>query len=210
MQEIVKDKKLYKYVDRKYVPNNWQEGNELIIDDKFKAYADYYFNDEPGLYFDAIPKEKRVRLVDKIGEALDGKLNKSALCVLAYNISHYLNNSPVALREYILESIRKSEFPDLISRRHCLYLFDEEGLDFWKRQFNNTKRDLYEVSVSGNLFSSYDCLIPYDSSNIVMQEEQARCYWKSDLKAYTDFYKHDYDDKEYLFQGKVKVLKKYR
>ena len=201
MQEFVKNKKLYHLVDSKYRDSRWKEDNEFIIDNSYESFAAYYFSTKPILRFDS-----EYSLNEKITQARNEEISKEDLTKLANLVQHYLRYSPVLLREYILESVRLREFPQYISRAHCLYLTDRDSLKFWKNELSDY--DLYKVEVTGNLFSSYECLLPQRTQSLLTQEYQARCYWKDSLDDYLKFMEHDINDREYLFQGNVKVLKK--
>ena len=154
------------------------------------------------MFFDA--KNSEGLLFEKIDEAVNGNLSKEDIKILAEHAKMYLNNAPIIMREYVLESIRKLEYPDLISRTNCLYLTDEASIPYWQERLSG-ERTLFEVAVSGNVFMSYAHLLPSMYSNVRNQEYQARCYWENKLEAHPSDFR---DDKEYLFQGRVKVLRK--
>ena len=201
MQEFVKNKKLYHLVDTNIEPNKWKENHEFIVDNSYDSFANYYFLSKPNLRYDS-----EYSLNEKITQARNESISQEELTKLANLVQHYLRYSPILLREYILESIRLREFPQYISRAHCLYLTDRDSLKFWKGELE--KYDIYKVEVTGNLFSSYECLLPQRNQSILTQEYQARCYWQEKLDDYLKFMEHNINDREYLFQGNVKVLKK--
>ena len=201
MQEFVKNKKLYHLVDSKYKDSVWKENNEFIVDNSYDSFAQYYFINKPILRFDS-----EYSLSEKITQARNEEVSKEDLTKLANLVQHYLRFSPILLREYILESVRLREFPQYVSRAHCLYLTDKDSLTFWKSELSDY--ELYKVEVTGNLFSSYECLLPQRNQSILTQEYQAKCYWQANLDDYLKFMEHSLQDKEYLFQGNVKVLKK--
>lgn len=201
MQEFVKNKKMYHFIDKERIDNNWNVKSEFVIDNTYDSYSHYYFEAKPCINFD-----ENNSLYEKITQARNNNIKKDELTKLANLTQSYLRYSPIILREYILESIRLREFPELISRSHCLFLTDKESLNFWKEELKNY--ELYKVEVTGLLFSSYECLLPQNDQSILTQEYQARCYWQEKIDDYLKFCDHFKNDREYLFQGNVKVLKK--
>ena len=204
MVSKIQNKKFYHFVDYKIKMNEflWQVGNSFVIDDKYDAFANHFLDDYPCLFFDM--KNREDLLFEKVDEAVSGNLSKEDILKLAYYVKRYLNNAPIVMREYVLENIRKQEYPNLISRSHCLYLTDEASIPYWQERLSG-ERTLFEVAVSGNVFMSYAHLLPSMYSNVRNQEYQARCYWENKLEAHPSDFR---DDKEYLFQGRVKVLRK--
>jgi len=101
-------------------------------------------------------------------------------------------------REKVLENIRKKEHNNLISRLHCLYLCDINSVRYWERELE--RKYIYLLELNGVCFSSYDRFIPKHYQDLKTMENNAHKYWDNDIV-------DDYD-KEYLFQGNVKVLKK--
>lgn len=199
MQELVVNKKLYHF-DSFDNEEMWHEGNEFKIDKNYTSFAGFFFKDEP-IYYD---KEKKIKLFDAIDYAKRGLLTKEEYIDLSNKLKVYLYNEPISYIEYILESIRRLEYPTYVSRAHCLYLTDYAGIDFWKEHLR--AKNLYEVLVSGKLFQSYNVLLPDYRNSIENRGYQARCYWRGDLGVLP--FEHKIDDKEYLFQGRVKVLRK--
>ena len=200
MQKEVNNKIMYHLHDNNFYKNNWDVGDDFTVDENHKSFAYYFFLDKQ---FDKI---KRLDLFYKIDDLIDGNINNKELDIIGSELKFYIWNQPIALCEYVLENIRKQEFPNLISRAHCLYLTDKKSLKFWMKRLNNVDRTLYEFEVSGKYFIGHNRLLPDRNTNIFNQENQARCYWSGDVKAYP--YEYSNNDREYLFQGHVKVLKK--
>ena len=200
MQKEVNNRIFYRFVNNRYIDDMWEVGNDFIVDDNFESFAESFFTEKPTL------KYKDKYLFNLCDDAIKGKINKDDLIAIKQLIKAYLNNQPLNLREYILETIRREEFPNLISRAHCLFLFDKPSLKYWNDTLNNEKKTLFKLEVSGTAFCGHACLLPQTSKKIYTQEYQARCYWQNKLQ---DNPYHITNDREYLFQGKVKVLKKY-
>ncbi len=106
-------------------------------------------------------------------------------------------------REIVLERYRLEHCPELPSRLHSLWFCDSEGLDFWKTQLGeNCKLQLFRVSLDGELFCSSDYWLPNRNLCVEQMYQEACLYWNP---PYTEA-----SDREYLFQGKVKVLEQLR
>lgn len=123
---------------------------------------------------------------------------------LVDRVKEIIHNSNIDFRELILEEVRLRCFNDRPTRYKCMWLTDEESLPFWLDTLKNIKElKTYELEVDGNIFVSTNSLLPdgYITKDLIYSK--ALEYWnpkEEDLK--------DAKDKEYLFEGKVKVLKR--
>ena len=199
-QELITDQVFYHF--QNYKNDLWQEGNEFIVDNRFKSFGTFTFEHTP------VYKINDKKITDLMDDANEGKLNREELLELKEKTKACILDTKLNQRELILDVIREMFYKDLISRGNCLFLTDQDSLEFWKRQFVNTNPDLYQVLVTGKIFQSYNCLLPDKYASIENQVKQAHAYWKRNIDLYTKFHEHNYSDKEYLFQGHVKVLKK--
>ena len=123
---------------------------------------------------------------------------------LFYLIKGYVIDSQIDIRELILEEVRYKHFNNLPSRRSCMWLTDEESLDRWYKLLNyKDGYSLYEVDVDGNIFVSTNTLLPKSHCSRDLMYRASFDYWnpkEENLK--------DAKDKEYLFEGEVKVLRR--
>ncbi len=119
-------------------------------------------------------------------------------------IRNYVRNSQIDTREMILEQVREACFSHLPSRRYCAWLTDEESIDTWMEYLRyRDGYQLFEVEADGNLFVSTNKLLPDGYHKIKMIYEESFGYWnpsEDDLK--------DAKDKEYLFEGNLKILRR--
>ena len=112
-----------------------------------------------------------------------------------------LSGDFVCKREIALEEIRRKNFPEEISRLHCIWLCDEKSIDYWTKILYG---DVFRVRVTGNIFQgSENYLFGEESNSYEEILEGNQNYWKSSFYNPDDIWK-----REYLFQGKVKVLEK--
>ena len=118
--------------------------------------------------------------------------------------SHMIYGMKIFMREIALEEVRRQQYPNLPSRRHSIWLCDENGIDFWKDQISHSGQipvDLYKVMVTGNLFQSSDEFLPNNYTNFETKLKEANNYWTAEnIK--------EEHKMEYLFQGKLKILEK--
>ena len=111
------------------------------------------------------------------------------------------STDPIFQREMALEMIRKEKYPHLISRFHCIWLSDKETLPYWIGQLPGK---VYRVSATGIIFESSDNFLCGEEERSY-QEIKNDCYkyWEAPFETEMDYLK-----KEYLFQGKIKVLER--
>ena len=182
----------------------WQVGKEIIVDDNFNSYCGSIvdkFTTAVKCKNGIFSLEKIIdEYIENIGiDNVDVKTIEKLLKISRAIIT----NANIYSRESMLEQYRKDNNPDLPSRLHSIWLADNKSLDFWKKQFNITKElVLYKVSVTGNLFKSSDSFISDDELTAKEMYEASSNYWNPAFK------EEDLCKAEYLFQGKVKVLKK--
>ena len=119
-------------------------------------------------------------------------------------IKNYLRNSMIDFREIILEEIRFKCYNNLPSRYKCMWLTDEDGLETWAKYINaSDDSKVFEVDIDGNLFVSRDSLLPKSYVTHEIMYKEGFHYWnptKKDLE--------DASDREYLFEGNVKLLRR--
>lgn len=200
----VTNKEMYHFHQPKKFKDIWVPGNEIIVDDNFESS----FLKILTYYSSAVNTTSgRKREFNKIIERyLEEEQDKETYIKLLKEAKRIIYESNIFLREKALEEIREKEYPYLPSRKHSIWLCDENGLDFWRTELVEEQEenlDLYKVLVTGNLFKSSDAFIPeshYTYENMLIS---AREYWnpkfENELQEATS---------EYLFQGKVKILER--
>ena len=200
----VKDKVMYHYHKLGIYDDIWQVGNELLVDNNFNSFCGSIVDK----FTTAVKCENGIFSLEKI---IDKYLNDisienvdlKTITNLLKASSDIITKADMYNRELMLENYRKENNPKLPSRLHSIWLADKESLNFWEGQLNGRRKlKLYRVSVTGNLFKSSDSFIPDDELNAKEMYEASSNYWNPTFK------EEDLCKAEYLFQGKVKVLKK--
>lgn len=114
----------------------------------------------------------------------------------------YVEQTIRAIREVIVEMVRLQDFPNYPSRLSCLYATKsyEDALK-WKELFDLYNRHVLQIvklRVNGNYFEGNANLLPKeDGAPFSLKIEQAKEYWKSDMKS---------ELTELLINGQIEVV----
>lgn len=114
----------------------------------------------------------------------------------------YVEQTIRAIREIIVEMVRLQDFPKYPSRLSCLYATKsyEDALK-WKEIFDLYNRNVLQIvklRVNGTYFEGNANLLPKEDGAPFSQKiEQAKDYWKSDIKS---------ELTELLINGKIEVV----
>lgn len=113
-------------------------------------------------------------------------------------IEQKLKEYGILIRELIYEEIREKNFSDLPSRRHCIWLCDIEGLEFWKNNLEAGAK-IYEVEATGNIHEAYEDSLDDNNINYKTLSNLAKEYWSGQGGKRSCA-------KEYLLEGKIVIL----
>ena len=150
-----------------------------------------------------------VHVYDSIDSLLEmeklEKMSKEEIVKTVNLVKEYIHNNGIFRREAILEEVRRESFIDLPSRYKCLWLTDEECIDSWLKLLGTEEGhySINEMELDGDIFCSTDELLPNTCEPIKNMYVQAYRYWnrtEKDLEASIK--------REYLFEGRAKVLRK--
>lgn len=199
---VVKDKIMYHINNSKNRSDIWVPGK--VIDNTEDYISDFWTY---GLNFSSkvhTVENNDVAFYKVINHYLEETQDEETYIRMLKQASIFLREYSIVQREYLLEVVRIEKYPNLPSRKNCIYLCDKKQLEFWKKELEVKKNNLgiFEVSATGNLFKSSDKLLPDDGDSINNIIDQANAYWNPNL--------NDIDDEkaEYLFKGKLLILKK--
>lgn len=154
-----------------FAPDNWKIGNKIVF---CKDYYNFFFD-----YYIKINIQKSDTTLDK-----DAKIKEYATLI----------------RELVYEEVRSNHFPNLPSRRHCIWLCDEGTMNLWR---NTLEGDcsVYKVKVTGNIHSCYAGALDDDNINYQILFEKACAYWRGECIG-------NPLEKEYLLEGEVEILER--
>ena len=93
-----------------------------------------------------------------------------------------------------------SYFNSLPSRTSCIWLCKEKQLKFWQEQLKEDNYKIFMIEVFGKTFKSNNNMIVAPSDSYKQMREMAKKYW-----GYKE--KTEKEDDEYLYVGKIKVIK---
>ena len=199
--------KLYHIHTKNKYDDLFYEGSSFIVGDKPNYFRDCFLK-RNGAYLDhsEIRNGLVVNHYSNLSDILDINLfndmtldEKERLFKIIHN---YVKYSSIDFREMILEDVRLRYFNDRPSRNRCMWLTDEKSLPFWLGQLKEDK-ELYKVDVDGNIFVSTDRLLPDGYMPRELIYNKAFDYWDP-RKENLEYAK----DKEYLFEGRVRILKR--
>lgn len=193
----VENKSLYHIHRSEYMNDLWHAGNEFIID---KSYDTFF-------YLRLLEEEKR--LIDRYNDydidyiiaIMEEMKSKDVVSEdIIYDFDKMLNSYYFLRREKALEEGRKLFNPAAPSRLHSLFLCDKRDIDYWSKMIGGDLFKIFLLNLDGNLFVSSDLFFPDNKLMYDIQVEESKLYWKPNM---------DFDNlrKEYLFQGKVKIIK---
>lgn len=193
----VENKSLYHIHRSEYMNDLWHAGNEFIINKGYDAF----------FYLRLLEEEKR--LIDRYNDydidyiiaIMEEMKSKDVVSKdIIYDFDKMLNNYYFLRREKALEEGRKMFNPDAPSRLHSLFCTEKVDIAYWSKMIGGDLFKIFSLELDGNLFVSSDLFFPDKNLMYDIQVEESKLYWKSNMNS-------DGLRKEYLFQGKVKIIK---
>lgn len=134
---------------------------------------------------------------------------------IAYNFHDYMKEEQIKdkdsmlyeyallVRELGMEQARRENFKELPSRHNCIWLCREDQIMYWKSQIGKKEEDIevYKVEIFDLPVKKRNIDIPRTGISYEETLEQAKKYWENnDLT--------NYEDDEYLYIGKLKIIDK--
>ena len=117
------------------------------------------------------------------------------------------NDIELIKREKLLEKVRRKKFNNRQSRYKCIWLTDEKCLEYCLKKVvpieRNVPYNIFKVEALGNIFASRNGLFPKKNSSKEKRYEEAIEYWNPNQDELEMV-----QDKEYLFEGVLKLIKK--
>ena len=187
----------------------YKEESTILVGNNYNAFTNDFFNRSGAYLKNSVEKDGQIYdYYSNITELLENEKianmseeeKKKALEV----IRTYVHNSEMDMREMILEQVREACFSHLPSRRYCMWLTDEDSIETWMKNLRYSDGyQLFEVEADGNIFVSTNKLLPCGHHRVRMIYEESFRYWnpqEEDLR--------DAKDKEYLFEGNLRILRR--
>ena len=198
----------------------WKKDNEIIVDKKFNIPKQYFIkNFSTGVYCINPDGMKPIEeVIELLLEHVNTKeklleLKEADEGVFLYNMKNMINllkDSSQIIRyasiynlESALEETRVRYYSVLPSRLNSMFVIDDDNLDFWWKTYKQLDADLYELSLTGNLFKTSAAFTPPLGASHQDTVRMAHAYWNPRIE--NEF---DIKNTEYLFNGKAKILRK--
>ena len=214
----IKDKEMLHIHIKGIHDDIWQVGNELLVDERFNSHLTNNFDIPSGVK----DKNGDIVLLETIQKDIINKISSDEEILNLRNLSddeildkmyflrdtlkettYRLHQLGLRNREESLEEVRKEFYPNLPSRYHSLWVCDQDSYEYWRSILGKRETESFSLLLNGNLFKSSDTFLPTEGALKKEQKEEAHRYWNPTFITEEDELK-----KEYLFQGRVKILKK--
>lgn len=175
---------------------NWQVGNVLEIGLNINYFTKF-----------AYEFESKIRINDALYPCLnffeylentDDLNTKNRLLSMSQSI---ISEYQILVRELGMETVRKEKFPQFPSRNRCIWLCREDQIEYWTKMFEGDF-EIFQVQIFNPVFKSRNSLIPLPSDSYNDILKKAEYYWQYNAK-------DENEDDEYLYVGKLKIIKKY-
>lgn len=105
------------------------------------------------------------------------------------------------LKEIIFEEVRKDKFPCLPSRYNCIWLCEEEKVDYWYIALRDQNSLIYKVKATGKSHIADEKWLINDIVPGNRIREYANSYWTGELSKKPEL--------EILFSGNVEIVRRY-
>lgn len=117
-----------------------------------------------------------------------------------------LSDYQLYARERIFEDVRAEMFPDLPSRKVCIWLIPPEHLykriNFWSKELTKTYK-IYQLSCTGNIHIADEAFLASRFGYLPTYRNDAIQYWSGKFQSKSIIHQ------EILFTGTIFVAKKY-
>ncbi len=142
-----------------------------------------------------------VPLIDAINYVQELNDTKAQIELLSL-AKNCINEYQILIRELAFEEIRRKKFENLPSRYNCIFLCRKDQIEYWKKRLNHQDYIVYKIEIYGEPFRSREKLLskPYESYNSICKH--ALAYWQYNSSK-------NFEDDEYLYEGKFKILDTY-
>lgn len=163
--------------------NRWYDTNILV----------YNFNDKTGTFSAKAALEKFLSL------SSDHKqINCNQIVEFAYKV---IDEQGIYTRETLFEEVRNNYFPQLPSRKTCIWVCEKEAIPYWWSKIQNDKK-IFQLEVTGTLHKADQKHLTNDALKHNDIRTNAFNYWTG-----SDGSKPI--EEELLFEGTIKVLKEW-
>lgn len=115
---------------------------------------------------------------------------------------HVINEQSIFIRETLFEEVRNNYFPQLPSRKTCIWVCEKEAVSYWWSKIDGNKK-IFQLEVTGTLHKADQKHLINDTLPHNQTRTNAFNYW-------TGADGNKPIEEELLFEGAIKVLKEWQ
>ncbi len=197
----VKKEKFYHIHRTNELSHLWYVGNKINFTTRqtnmFNKYYDSYY---PQMSIDGTSYPISQALDIIISQKLYAKENNAKIIV--EQVKDVTKEFALFLRENIFEEIRMNYFQSLPSRKSCIWVCDENALDYWVATLGQGHQ-IFEVSITGTIHRADQKYLNAEILPCELIRENAFHYWTGNDG-------NNPIEEEILAEGIVEVLRVYK
>ena len=207
--EIMKHKTIYYHIHKiKEGKSEWVPGDEYFINpNESNNFQKNLISGLGNIRMNTF--NEPIGLIKHVSELLKGNVNNDKLNCACDDLTRSFKQYIKWIQEEIFEKVRLSNYPNLPSRKSCLWICTYDHLIIWMDIIVNNLPRFYRPNVKilslfveGKCHEADGLFIDADTYKIKDFESAAHNYWCGKHKAGNEI--------EVLFQGKVTVLEEFR
>lgn len=179
----------------------WAPGNEFKVGNtKRNKFIEYFDTARIGVEFE---KGRTVPMSSAINKFLNLPIEtqREQFPICLQQAAKAIKEMGTFIRETIFEEIRRNEFPTLPSRMQCIWVCEEEDIQYWSDKLHAGEKAIFKISLTGVMHRANPENLVSDSIEHNLLREHARQYWKANDLENTPAH-------EVLFEGDVFVHKR--
>jgi len=198
----IKDGEYYHLHNKNAYPDLWKVDNIINFSNKTLNYFNYHYEKySPKIIVDNIeylPLEALTVILNNNLHIQD----KNYTDYVFKNIYAIVGELGLFIREEIFEEIRKNYFPELPSRKTCIWVFEKNAAKYWG-EILSRDYELYKLELTGIMHKADQKHLKNEIYSHEELKREAFNYWTgSDNKNQVE--------EELLFEGIVKIKEKYK
>ena len=171
---------------------NWKVGDEIIAGENENQFWHKCKTFSPEVKVN----EQTMALFEMFYQYKSFDVTEENINFLYYNLKWISKEAAFYMREQVFEDVRKDKFSSLPSRQKCLWLTDDENLDYWKTM-SEERSNILTLELNGDIFCGDANWLTANTLSSVEYEQRALHYWNGEFS--------NTPRKEYLFCGQAIV-----
>lgn len=173
--------------------DHWKIGDVLICGEKENPFWRKCKDFSPEVRID----DQKMSLFEMFEKVKGFSAVQQNISFLLENLKLISKECAFYIREQAFEDVRQRRYPELPSRKTCLWVTAADGVEYWKTIVTTGQRFLLQLELKGKLFCGDDHWLEIDTLSSVKYAERAEHYWAGEMSSQPN--------KEYLFSGRAIV-----